>query len=73
MIFVLVHEYGLSWDSAALLLSAETRRSEIGETIVSVSAAAGNKSATWPPLTPPACGGEWKERGRNWWVGIRAV
>ena len=40
---------------------------------VLVSAAAGNKSATWPPLPPPACGGEWKERGRNWWVGIRAV
>ena len=40
---------------------------------VSVSAAAGNKSATRPPLPPPACGGEWKERGRNWWVGIRAV
>jgi len=25
---------------------------------VLVSAAAGNKSATWPPLPPPACGGE---------------
>jgi len=24
-------------------------------------------------LPPPGCGGEWKERGRNWWVGIRAV
>jgi len=24
-------------------------------------AAAGNKSTTWPPLPPPACGGEWKE------------
>jgi len=19
------------------------------------------------------CGGEWKEKGKNWWVGIRAV
>jgi len=26
-----------------------------------VSAAAGNKSATRPPLPPPRCGGEWKE------------
>ena len=40
---------------------------------VSVSAAAGNKSATRLPLPPPACGGEWKEKGRNWWVVIRAV
>ena len=32
---------------------------------VSVSAAAGNKSATRPPLPPPACGGEWKETGRK--------
>jgi len=24
-----------------------------------------------PPLPPPRCGGEWKETGRNWWVGIR--
>jgi len=40
---------------------------------VLVSAAAGNKSATRPPLPLPACGGEWKERGRNRWVGIRAV
>jgi len=29
---------------------------------VLVSAAAGNKSATRPPLPPPVCGGEWKER-----------
>jgi len=36
-------------------------------------AADGNKSATRPPLPPPGCGGEWKETGRNWWVGIRAV
>jgi len=36
-------------------------------------AAAGNKSATRPPLPPPECRGEWKETGRNWWVGIRAV
>ena len=36
-------------------------------------AAAGNKSATRPPLPPPWCGGEWKETGRNRWVGIRAV
>jgi len=35
--------------------------------------AAGNKSATQPPLPLPQCGGEWKETGRNWWVGIRAV
>jgi len=28
-------------------------------------AAAGNKSATRPPLPPPGCGGEWKERGRK--------
>ena len=38
-----------------------------------VLAAAGNKSATRPPLPPPRCGGEWEETGRNWWVGIRAV
>jgi len=37
------------------------------------SAAAGNKSATRPPFPPPGCGGEWKETGRNRWVGIRAV
>jgi len=36
-------------------------------------AAAGNKSSTQLPLPPPGCGGEWKETGRNWWVGIRAV
>jgi len=36
-------------------------------------AAAGNKSAMRPPLPPPGCGGERKETGRNWWVGIRAV
>jgi len=36
-------------------------------------AVAGNKSTTWPPLPPPECGGEWKETGRNRWVGIRAV
>jgi len=36
-------------------------------------AAAGNKSATQPPLPPLGCGGEWKETGRNWWVGIRAI
>jgi len=36
-------------------------------------AAAGNKRATRPPLPPLGCRGEWKERGRNWWVGIRAV
>jgi len=35
--------------------------------------AAGNKSATPPPLPPPGYRGEWKETGRNWWVGIRAV
>jgi len=40
---------------------------------VLVSAAAGNKSATRPPLPLLACGGEWKETGRNWRVGIRAV
>ena len=47
-----------------------------GKASVLVSAAAGNKSATRPPLPPPACGAEWKkkkETGRNWWVGIRAV
>jgi len=38
-----------------------------------VLAAASNKSATQPLLPPPRCGGEWKETGRNWWVGIRAV
>jgi len=37
------------------------------------SAAAGNKSATGPPLPLSGYGGEWKETGRNWWVGIRAV
>jgi len=45
---------------------------DIGVSVL-VSAAAGNKSATRPPLPPPQCGGEWKETGRNWWVGIRAV
>ena len=40
---------------------------------VLVLAAAGNKSATRPLLPPPGCGGEWKEKGKNWWVGIRAV
>jgi len=40
---------------------------------VLVLAAASNKSATRPPLPPPRCGGEWKETGRNRWVGIRAV
>jgi len=40
---------------------------------VLVSAATGNKSTTRPPLPLPVCGGEWKERGINWWVGIRAV
>jgi len=35
--------------------------------------AASKKSATQPPLPLPWCGGEWKETGRNWWVGIRAV
>jgi len=28
-----------------------------------------NKSATWLPLPQPGCGGEWKETGKNWWVG----
>jgi len=32
---------------------------------VLVSAAAGNKSATRPPLPLPGCGGEWKETGRK--------
>jgi len=32
---------------------------------VLVLAAAGNKSATRPPLPTPRCGGEWKETGRN--------
>jgi len=37
-------------------------------------AVAGNKSAEWLSLPPLWCGGEeWKETGRNWWVGIRAV
>jgi len=44
-----------------------------GSNCVLVLAAAGNKSAMRPPLPPPACEGEWKETGRNWWVGIRAV
>jgi len=35
--------------------------------------AAGNKRAMRPPLPPPGCGGEWKEKGRNWLVRIRAV
>jgi len=34
---------------------------------------AGNKNTTWPPLTLLGCRGEWKETGKNWWVGIRAV
>jgi len=25
------------------------------------------------PSPPLGCGGVWKETGRNWWVGIRAV
>jgi len=25
------------------------------------------------PSPPLGCGGEWKETGKNWWVGIRAV
>jgi len=32
---------------------------------VLVLAAAGNKSATRPPLPLPGCGGEWKETGRK--------
>jgi len=36
-------------------------------------AAAGNKSATRPPIPLLVHGGEWKETGRNWWVRIRAV
>ena len=40
---------------------------------VLVLAAAGNKSATRPPLPLPRCRGERKETSRNWWVGIRAV
>jgi len=36
-------------------------------------AAAVNKSTTRLALPQPGCGGEWKETGRNWWVGIRAV
>jgi len=45
------------------------------ETITRCSglAAASNKSAMRPPLPLPGCGGEWKQTGRNWWVGIRAV
>jgi len=31
------------------------------------------KSPRGRPSPPPVCGGEWKEAGRNWWVGIRAV
>jgi len=48
-------------------VSYEKQLRTLGLPSVLVSAAAGNKSATRP------CGGEWKERGRNWWVGIRAV
>jgi len=25
------------------------------------------------PSPPPGCGGAWKEPGKNWWVGVRAV
>jgi len=32
---------------------------------VLVLAAAGNKSAMWPPIPLPRCGGEWKETGRK--------
>jgi len=49
------------------------RRSVFLQHSVLVSAAASNKSTTWPPLPPPGRGGEWKETGRNLWVGIRAV
>ena len=58
-------------NQALLTLNPLPRDSKFNSVLV--SAAAGNKSATRPPLPPPACGGEWKERGRNWWVGIRAV
>ena len=44
-----------------------------GKAIVLVSAAAGNRSSKRPPLPAPWCGRDWKETGRNWWVGIRAV
>jgi len=50
---------------------SSTRKGFVGE--CSGLAAAGNKSATRPPLPLPGCGGEWEEAGRNWWVGIRAV
>jgi len=48
-------------------------RPMLGRQIKCYSSAAGsNKSTMGPPLTPPGCGEEWKETGRNWWVGIRA-
>jgi len=31
------------------------------------------QNAMRPPLPLLGCGGEWKETGRNWWVGRRAV
>ena len=36
-------------------------------------AVTGNKSTMRLPLPPLGCGGEWKETGRNRWVGIREV
>ena len=53
---------------AALRRSCAVKKRECVPVLV--SAAAGNKSATRPPLPPPRCGGEWKETGRNWRVGI---
>jgi len=57
---------GMSFTSSAGVLDREL-------TPCSGLAATGNKSATRAPLSPLGCGGEWKEKGRNRWVKIRAV
>jgi len=40
---------------------------------VAVWPMAGNKGPRGRSIPLPAPGGEWKEKGKNSWVGIRAV
>jgi len=70
-----MHSHHLGEKTVLRELSAaeETKEMLKGLTNCYGLAAAGNKSATRLPLPPLGCGGEWKERGRNWWVGIKAV